>query len=82
MVFWGVELKPGKTVPFVPPPEEMKLHLSQLFRVDESSHTEDIASIWRLRNDILLLRVAFGVSFSYIIGWSLTDEGGVSIAFI
>lgn len=30
MAFWGVEVKPGKAVPFVPPPEASKLHLSQV----------------------------------------------------
>lgn len=30
MAFWGVEVKPGKAVPFVPPPEGSKLHLSQV----------------------------------------------------
>lgn len=29
MAFWGAEVKPGKAVPFVPPPEASKLHLSQ-----------------------------------------------------
>jgi hypothetical protein len=27
-MFWGIELKPGKAVPYVPPPQESKLHLS------------------------------------------------------
>ena len=27
--FFGTEVAPGKTVPFVPPPEQTKLHLSQ-----------------------------------------------------
>ena len=30
MAFWGCEVKPGKAVPFVPPPEASKLHLSQV----------------------------------------------------
>lgn len=30
MAFWGAEVKPGKAVPFVPPPEASKLHLSQV----------------------------------------------------
>ena len=30
MAFWGVEVKPGKVCPFVPPPEGSKLHLSQV----------------------------------------------------
>ena len=29
MSFWGVELKPDKVVPFVPPPEQARLHISQ-----------------------------------------------------
>ncbi|KAI3430351.1 hypothetical protein D9Q98_004946 [Chlorella vulgaris] len=29
MAFWGCEIKPGKAMPFVPPPEAAKLHLSQ-----------------------------------------------------
>lgn len=29
MSFWGVELKPEKVVPFVPPPEQARLHISQ-----------------------------------------------------
>lgn len=29
MAFWGVQVKPGKVTPFVPPPEGSKLHLSQ-----------------------------------------------------
>ncbi len=29
MAFYGSVLKPGKTVPYVPPPEEWVLHLSQ-----------------------------------------------------
>jgi hypothetical protein len=28
--FWGVEVKPGKAQPYVPPPEDAKLHLSQV----------------------------------------------------
>ena len=27
-MFWGIELKPGKTEAYVPPPMESKLHLS------------------------------------------------------
>lgn len=34
MSFWGVEVKPGKPVPFVPPPEAVKLHVSQVSRRD------------------------------------------------
>lgn len=30
MAFWGCEIKPGKAMPFVPPPEAAKLHLSQV----------------------------------------------------
>jgi hypothetical protein len=30
MAFWGMEVKPGKVSPFVPPPEGSKLHLSQV----------------------------------------------------
>ena len=34
MAFWGVELKPDKVAPFVPPPEAVdgKLHVSQVGR--------------------------------------------------
>ena len=28
--FWGVEVKPGKTTPFVPPPFDANLHISQV----------------------------------------------------
>lgn len=28
-LFWGFEVKPGHPVPFVPPPEDANLHLSQ-----------------------------------------------------
>ncbi|KAK9792474.1 hypothetical protein WJX73_001258 [Symbiochloris irregularis] len=30
MLFWGAEVRPGQTVPFVPPPEGHRLHLSQV----------------------------------------------------
>ena len=35
MAFWGVELKPDKVAPFVPPPEAVdgKLHISQVGRI-------------------------------------------------
>mmetsp|Transcript_28351 Transcript_28351/g.39162 ORF Transcript_28351/g.39162 Transcript_28351/m.39162 type:complete len:384 (-) Transcript_28351:91-1242(-) len=29
MVFWGLEIKPGKPTPYVPPPEQLKLRVSQ-----------------------------------------------------
>lgn len=28
--FWGVEILPGKTAPFVPPPFDANLHVSQV----------------------------------------------------
>lgn len=30
MSFWGVEVKPRQVVPFVPPPEQARLHISQV----------------------------------------------------
>ena len=29
MSFWGTEVKPDKVVPFVPPPQDARLHISQ-----------------------------------------------------
>ena len=41
MAFWGVELKPDKVAPFVPPPEAVdgKLHVSQVGRTMLTSAT-------------------------------------------
>ena len=30
--FWGTEVKPGKATPFVPPPVDANLHVSQVSR--------------------------------------------------
>ena len=36
-VFWGAIVKPGKNSPFVPPPEDAALHISQVWRITTPS---------------------------------------------
>ena len=40
MSFWGIELKGDKPLPFVPPPEAARLHLSQVSAAPQASTAE------------------------------------------
>ncbi len=42
--FWGVEVKPGKAQPFVPPPLDAKLHLSQVCLYNQTEVSKRILS--------------------------------------
>ena len=58
MSFWGVELKPDKVVPFVPPPEQARLHISQACLATDGGS----AVVDRLGADIAQKRLEHAIS--------------------
>ena len=54
MSFWGTEVKPGKVVPFVPPPQDARLHISQACLAEGAGELEKRASLFMLvASDVL-----------------------------
>lgn len=46
-IFWGLEVKPGKVGVFVPPPEDCKLHISQVLAPALQGQQSAFAAVWR-----------------------------------
>lgn len=44
MSFWGTEVRPDKVVPFVPPPQDARLHISQACLAEGAGDLEKRAS--------------------------------------